>query len=135
MMMRDCPGCSGANPESALRAIAGSGDSRRVVGLELPSKPIRVSRLDPGTVLERVQPQYPAAAKLAHLEGEVVLRAIISRDGSIESIRPISGSRMLTGAAIDAVRRWRYRPYSLNGVPVEVETIITVNFKLNSASF
>jgi protein TonB len=60
----------------------------------------------------------------------VLLQAIISKEGTIENLRVLSGHPMLTAAAIDAVRQWRYRPYVLNGAPVEVETQITVNFSL-----
>ena len=61
----------------------------------------------------------------------VVIKAIISRDGAIEREELLSGSPLLANAALDAVRRWKYRPYYLNGEPVEVETQITVNFVLN----
>ena len=59
-----------------------------------------------------------------------MLRAIISRDGAIENLQVLSGHPMLVPAAVDAVRQWRYRPYVLNGEPVEVETEVTVNFVL-----
>ena len=58
----------------------------------------------------------------------MVLRAVISREGTIENLQVVSGHPMLVQAAIDAVRQWRYRPYVLNGEPVEVETQVTVNF-------
>ena len=61
----------------------------------------------------------------------MVLRAIISREGTIENLQVLSGHPMLVKAALDAVRQWRYRPYMLNGEPVEVETQVTVNFLLS----
>jgi protein TonB len=64
----------------------------------------------------------------------VVLHAIISKQGTITSLQAISGPDMLKGAALDAVRQWRYKPYLLNGEPTEVDTTITVNFNLNGGS-
>jgi protein TonB len=61
----------------------------------------------------------------------VVLAAIISKEGTIEHLQALSGPPMLVAAALEAVRQWRYRPYVLNGEVIEVETQITVNFKLN----
>jgi protein TonB len=90
------------------------------------------SRLAEGNLLQRVQPTYPQIAKTAHAEGRVILTAIISKSGTIESLHVSSGHPLLIPAAIDAVRQWRYRPYILNGEPIEVETQITVNFKLNN---
>ena len=100
-----------------------------------PPKPtisrINVSRgVSQGYLLRQVQPVYPAIARTARLEGTVVLTAVISREGAVEGLHAVSGPPMLIGAAIDAVRQWRYRPYLLNGLPVEVETQITVNFYL-----
>ena len=60
----------------------------------------------------------------------MVLRAMISREGTIENLQVLSGHPMLVRAAVDAVRQWRYRPYVLNGEPVEVETEVKVNFRL-----
>ena len=78
-----------------------------------------------------MQPLYPSAAKAARIQGPVVLRAVISKEGTIENLAVQSGHPMLVKAAIDAVRQWRYRPYLLNGDPFEVETQVTVNFVLN----
>jgi protein TonB len=77
-----------------------------------------------------VLPTYPSLARAARIEGTVVLQAIISKQGTIENLKVVSGHPMLVQAAIDAVREWRYRPYILNNEPVEVETQITVNFSL-----
>jgi protein TonB len=71
---------------------------------------------------------YPPIAKAAHVQGAVILHAIISKQGTIENLQVVSGPPMLTGSAMDAVRRWRYKPYLLNGEPTEVDTTITVNF-------
>ncbi|OLB86431.1 MAG: hypothetical protein AUI17_04340 [Acidobacteriales bacterium 13_2_20CM_2_55_5] len=82
-------------------------------------------------LINRVQPLYPPLAKQARIQGQVVLRAVISRSGAIENLQVLSGHPMLVQAAMDAVKQWRYRPYSLNGEAVEVETRVTVNFVLS----
>ena len=81
-----------------------------------------------GTKLSGSSPLYPAIARAAHVSGAVVLRAVISRAGTIQSLTVISGPEMLRANAVAAVQDWRYRPYLLNGEPTEVDTTITVNF-------
>ena len=101
----------------------------------LPPTPVvqrpRISRMMEGNLINRVQPLYPPLAKQARIQGQVVLRAVISRSGAIENLQVLSGHPMLVQAAMDAVKQWRYRPYSLNGEAVEVETRVTVNFVLS----
>jgi protein TonB len=91
---------------------------------------IRVSTMDPAKLVSQVKPVYPQIAKLANVQGPVVLHAIISRDGSIQSLQVVSGHPMLRQAAETAVWQWRYKPTLLNGQAVEVETAINVNFIL-----
>jgi len=86
-----------------------------------------------GDLIRKVQPAYPALARSARVQGIVVLQAMISKQGTIENLRILTGHPMLAPAAIEAVRQWRYRPYILNGEPVEVETQITVNFALGGS--
>jgi protein TonB len=81
-----------------------------------------------GYLLHRVEPIYPHIAVLTGTGGQVRLHAIISKEGTIESLTLISGHPLLARAAMEAVEQWRYRPYLLNHEPVEVETFITVNF-------
>jgi protein TonB len=90
----------------------------------------RTSRMLEGSLLHRVQPVYPPLARTARIQGEVVLFADISKSGIIDNLRVLSGHPMLAPAAVDAVSQWRYRPYILNGEPIEVETQITVKFTL-----
>ncbi|MGA2252125.1 TonB family protein [Terracidiphilus sp.] len=93
--------------------------------------PVTISKgVAEGMLISRIVPLYPAIARAARLEGTVVLQATISRNGAIENLRVLSGSPMLQQAAMNAVQQWRYRPYLLNGDPVEVETTINVNFVL-----
>ena len=93
--------------------------------------PVRLSSgLVAGFLIYKVTPQYPAIAKEAGVGGTVALQAMISKDGTIENLRVVSGPAMLQQAALDAVKMWRYRPYLLNKVPVEVETTVNVVFTM-----
>lgn len=83
-----------------------------------------------GNKISGNDPQYPQMAKVAHVQGDVVLQATISKGGTITNLRAVSGPPMLVQAAVDAVKEWRYKPYYLNGEPVEVETTITVKFHM-----
>lgn len=96
-----------------------------------PPERVVVSEFKLGSVITRVQPIYPHMAVVTRTEGSVVLRALIDREGRIASVQVLSGPALLQRAARDAVLQWRYRPYVLNGQPVEVETQITVRFILN----
>jgi len=84
-----------------------------------------------GLLIQKTAPIYPPIAKSARVSGTVMLRATISKTGSITSPRVISGPPMLQQSALDAVRSWRYRPYRLNSEPVEVETTVSVVFTLD----
>jgi protein TonB len=93
---------------------------------------VRVSQgVSQGLLIHEVRPQYPPLARQARIQGAVVLQAVIGKDGAIQNLHVVSGHPMLTTAAIDAVKQWRYKPYFLNGEPVEVDTQITVNFTLS----
>jgi periplasmic protein TonB len=96
------------------------------------NKPLPLSsRVLHGKAIERVVPSYPELPKRIRLQGEVSVEVIISPDGRVESARVVSGHPMLLQAALDAARRWRFDPTSLNGVPVRVTGVITFVFKLN----
>lgn len=103
----------------------------------VPPRPIappvrRVSIVTEGDVIHRVLPLYPPIARRIGAEGPVVLQALISREGTVESLRVVrSAHPTLNEAALEAVAQWRFRPYLLNGVAVEVEAQITVNFMLS----
>ena len=94
------------------------------------TRPPVTSSVMEGNLIHKVQPEYPPLARQVRIQGTVVFEAIISREGTIENLQAVSGNPMLVPAAMAAVRQWRYRPYLLNGVPVEVETQVTVNFLL-----
>jgi TonB family protein len=82
-----------------------------------------------GLLLKKVSPVYPPMALQMHKEGAVELLATVSKQGAITNVKVLSGDSMLAQAAVDAVRQWKYRPYLLNGEPVDIQTQITINFK------
>jgi periplasmic protein TonB len=95
-------------------------------------KRVRISQgVTKGLLIQKIEPKYPSLALQAHIWGQVVLRAIIGKDGDIKELVLVSGHPLLAPAAIEAVRQWHYRAYLLNGEPVEVETIVTVNFQIS----
>jgi protein TonB len=94
------------------------------------ARPPRVSAMMEGYLIHKVEPVYPVLARAARIQGAVELQAVISKDGHIERLLVLRGHPMLVKAAVEAVQQWRYRPYVLNGEPVEVETHVTVNFSL-----
>lgn len=101
----------------------------------MPTAPqrIRISQgVTRGLLIHRVEPTYPPLARAARVQGEVVLSALIDTNGEIQNLQLVSGHPMLVPAALSAVKQWRYKPYLLNGQPVEVETMITVIFSLSS---
>jgi protein TonB len=136
------PDETGAMPPSLLLGQSDSPGVGRIPGVESgtgTAVPLlaattaahpRVSVMMEGNLVYRVQPQYPSIAIQAGISGPVVLHALISRQGNIENLQVLTGPPLLVKAAMDAVRQWRYRPYALNGEPVEVDTQVTVNFVL-----
>jgi TonB family protein len=99
-------------------------------GIGVPQR-IRVSAgVEQGLLISKVSPEYPPDAREQHIQGGVILKALIDKEGNIANLELVSGHPMLAAAAIDAVKLWKYRPYLLNGNPVMVETQIQVNFTL-----
>jgi periplasmic protein TonB len=97
-----------------------------------PVKRIRLaSRVVEANLIHDVPPQYPSAAGRERIEGTVVLLAVIGTDGSVKDVQVESGLPILAQAAIDAVKQWRYKPYMIDGEPVEVDSRITINFTLS----
>jgi protein TonB len=97
-----------------------------------PPQKVRVSQgVLQGNILHQVQPQYPPIARAARVAGAVVIKATIGKDGTMKDLQVVSGHPMLVQAALEAVKQWRYKPWVLNGEPVEVDTVITVNFNLS----
>ena len=94
---------------------------------------VRVSQgVTKGLLIYRVEPAYPPLAKQARIQGVVVMTALIDKGGNVQNLQVVSGHPLLAPAAIEAVKQWRYKPFLLNGQPVEVETTVTVNFRVRS---
>jgi protein TonB len=127
-------GVPGGVPGGQMGGVIGGIISSTPVAVPKVATPqrVRVSQgVSQGMIVKRVQPNYPPLARQARIQGQVLLRAVISKDGSIENLQLISGHPMLAPAAIEAVKQWRYKPYLLNGEPVEVDTEVVVNFTLS----
>jgi protein TonB len=107
-----------------------NGQNKPKVKVELPQKVSISAGVAGGLLVQKTSPVYPQIAKTARVSGTVVLQATISKNGTIQNLRAVSGPEMLRQAAVDAVRSWRYRPYKLNNDPVEVDTTINVVFAL-----
>ena len=127
-------GVPGGVPGGSMNGVIGGIISSTPVAVPKVATPqrVRVSQgVTQGLLIRKVQPTYPPLARQARIQGSVLLQAEISKEGTIQNLRLISGHPMLAPAAIEAVKQWRYKPYILNGEPVEVETQITVNFTLS----
>jgi periplasmic protein TonB len=126
-------GVPGGVPGGQMGGVIGGIISSTPVAVPKVATPQRVrvsAGVTSGLLIRKVNPVYPPLARQARISGTVILRAVISKDGSIENLSLVSGHPMLAPAAIDAVRQWKYRPYLLNGEPVEVDTEVQVNFTL-----
>jgi protein TonB len=134
-MMGAQGGVPGGVPGGQMGGVIG-GVIGGVGGAPPPPKPTQ-SRIRQGgavtaaSLINRVQPNYPPLARQTRISGTVRLHAIISKDGTVQQLEVLSGHPLLVQAALDAVRQWRYRPTTLNGEPVEVDTTIDVIFSLN----
>jgi protein TonB len=128
-------GVPGGVPGGSMGGVMGSiiGSTPTAIPKVATPQRVRVSAgVTQGLKIKNVNPVYPQMAKIARVQGPVVLAAVIGKDGNIQNLHVLStASPLLNQAAIDAVREWRYRPYILNGEPVEVDTQITVNFTLS----
>jgi periplasmic protein TonB len=100
---------------------------------QLPKR-VRVSQgVMHAMIVSKVQPSYPKEARKKKIQGPVLMQAVIGTNGDIIDIRLISGHPLLAPAAMEAIKQWKYRPYVLNGTPVEVETTIVFNFTLSGS--
>jgi protein TonB len=126
-------GVPGGVPGGQMGGVIGGIISSTPVAVPKVATPqrVRVSQgVSQGLLIHQIKPTYPPLARQARIQGSVVLQAVIAKDGTIQNLHLVSGHPMLAPAAIEAVKQWRYKPYFLNGEPVEVETQITVNFTL-----
>jgi len=125
-------GIAGGSAGGVLGGIIGGTGG----GMPPPPKPtqqrVRIGgNVQAAKMLRQIQPMYPQIAKTAHVQGTVILHAIISKDGTVQELQYISGPALLMRSAMDAVRQWKYQPTLLNGEPVEVDTTISVVFTLS----
>ena len=126
-------GVPGGVPGGSMGGVIGSVLSWTPVAVPKIATPKRIrvsSRRAAGLLVRKVPPTYPPLARQARIQGVVVLQAQISKEGNIVNLQLISGHPMLAPAAIEAVKQWKYKPYLLNGEPVEVDTQVQVNFTL-----
>jgi len=126
-------GVPGGVPGGSMGGVIG-GMINSTAAIPKVATPQRVrvsSGVSAGNLIKRVQPNYPPLARQARIQGQVVLQAEISKEGTIQNLQLISGHPMLAPAAIEAVKQWRYKPYLLNGEPVAVDTQVVVNFTLS----
>jgi len=122
-------GDDGSNSMGVTGGVIGSVGQSSTPGQ--PSR-VRVSQgLSAGLLIKKVTPRYPDDARQAHIQGQVVLNAVIGKNGDIEELTLASGHPLPAPAAIEAVKKWKYKPYLLQGQPVEVETQVVVNFSLS----
>ena len=133
-------GVPGGIPGGQLGGVIGGiiSSTSSVAAVSNLSKPapqrVRVSPgVSKGLLVYRIEPAYPPLARQAHIQGVVLLTAVIDKDGNIQNLQVVSGHPMLAPAAIEAVKQWRYKPFLLNGQPLEVETTVTVTFQLREA--
>lgn len=128
-------GIPGGQMGGVIGSVISATSSLAAVPKFVPATPqrIRISAgVTKGLLIQRIEPPYPTLARAARVQGDVVLSAVIDSNGHITNLLLVSGHPMLVPAAIAAVKQWRYKPYLLNGQPVEVETTITVIFTLSS---
>jgi periplasmic protein TonB len=125
------PGTLGVASEKNTDQVISGIMSTPAVNLPQPAQQLKVSQgVSQGLLIKSVEPVYPSLAKQMHIQGAVELLANIGKDGSITKVKLLSGDSVLSHAAIDAVKQWKYKPYYLNDQPVEIQTQITVKFKL-----
>ena len=122
-------------PSVLVSSVNASGPALPSLAEATPALPtlapssLRISQgVSQGLLLKKVSPVYPAMALRVHKEGTVELLATISKQGTITAVKVLSGDAMFAKPAADAVKRWKYRPYLLNGEPVEIQTQITISF-------
>ena len=118
----ECTGCTDLIGESSVQPVIPPAPTPSIVN---------ITHLDPALLTHRVEPIYPTLPRQTGREGRVELHAIIGTDGAVRSLEVLEGDPMFYPSALDAVRQWRYKPTFLNGRPVEVDTHITVIYKLN----
>lgn len=118
----ECPGCTELIGRSSVQPVVPQAPTPSIVHL---------THIDPALLIHRIEPIFPTLARQTGREGRIELHALIGTDGTVRSLQVLEGDPMFYQSALDAVSQWRYKPTFLNGHPVEVDTHITVIYKLN----
>lgn len=133
---QEAPPASGFNA-AGMESLNGSGVGNAfgkrnapVVKAEAPKKISLPTSAAMGMLQHGPAPAYPVLAKMGHIDGSVAMQVTISKNGTVESVRPVSGAAVLQQAAVDAVKTWRFKQFTVDNQPVEVETTLSVVFKL-----
>jgi protein TonB len=121
-----------------MDGLGGSGTAGNVftgqngpkVKIAAPTKMSISAGVAGGLLVQKTAPVYPQMAREARVSGTVVIQATITKTGTVENLRAVSGPAMLRQSALDAVKTWRYKPYLLDGEPVDVETTVSVTFSM-----
>jgi protein TonB len=130
---------SDTSAQAPVVGFASNAGDKGIAGLMQTSIPARTPVLrtmkvsqgvSQGLIIKRTNPDYPQQARQLRIEGAVQLEATISKEGNVSNVKVLGGHPILARSASDAVKQWKYKPYLLNGQPVEIDTQITVNFKL-----
>jgi len=117
---------------SAAGSVKSAAEISRLPVNTQPPAGDNIVRLNPETAEslldQRVEPDYPEAARRAHIQGSVILDALIGANGRVQQVSPVSGNPDLTEAALAAVRQWRYKPFTVDGKKVAIRTQINLTF-------
>jgi periplasmic protein TonB len=127
-------GVEGGVPGGVLGGVLGG--TGTIPGPPTPEKSPGIVRVGgnvkPPQLVQKVQPQYPTVARMAHVQGQVIIDAVISKNGNVISEHAVSGPSLLVPSALDAVKQWKYKPTYLNGQPVDLAMQVTVEFQLGA---
>ena len=125
------PAAPAENTEDAKSGNLGESGSNASTSSNTPAAPISVpGNVTAASIVSQPRPEYPPEARAGHVQGEVVLHAVIDKEGKVSDVRVLSGDDLLAPSALEAVRQWRYKPMLVDGEPKEVDTTITVTFSL-----
>jgi protein TonB len=127
----DTSAAAPSSPSGVLPGVIGSAEVASPPAPEIkPDGPVKIGGLvkEP-KLLSSTLPVYPAFAKEAHIEGDVVIRTTVDKKGNVTHMEIVSGSAMLRQAALDALGRWKYEPSKLDGQPVSVQMLVTIKFR------
>jgi TonB family protein len=127
----DAPKIEGTVVAAAPVATGSANSQHSFPGAVMPPQKLSISAdVAERNLVNKIDPQYPQMARIAHIQGDVIISGIINREGNIAEAKALSGHPILVQSALDAVKQWKYKPFLLNGEPVEVKTTITVRFRM-----